>query len=318
MKLLRTGFAILFLSISVRAPTQNRPPVIDVHLHAQEAPLSYPICAGVGVAEVTQMDGTPMCKSPLRPSATRSAQRQETLAAMRKYNITGVISTENQAIFDEWKKEAPERVISAFQTNAKDTDLALLRQLVVAGQVQVIGEVTSQYAKLAPNDPALDPLYALAQELDVPLGIHVAGIGAGTPGFRAALGDPLLLEEIPLKYPRLRLYVMHAGYPFGDRMISLLRRHPQVYVDISLIDWQVARSEFHTYLKRLVDNGFGKRIMFGTDQVSWPAAIGIAITNIESAAFLSKSQKRDILYNNAARFLRFEKLARRVLRLGTN
>ncbi|MCA1654658.1 MAG: amidohydrolase family protein, partial [Sphingomonadales bacterium] len=185
-----------------------------------------------------------------------------------------------------------------------DTDLALLKQLIVSGQVQIIGEVTSQYAKLGPNDPALDPLYALAQELDVPLGIHVAGIGAGTPDFRAALGDPLLLEEIPLKYPKLRLYVMHAGYPFGDRMISLMRRHPQVYVDISLIDWQITRSEFHTYLKRLIDNGFGKRIMFGTDQVSWPAAIGIAINNIESATFLSQSQKRDILYNNAARFLR--------------
>ena len=306
MDLLRIAVAILLLSIPAHAPAQNRAPVIDVHLHAQETPLSYPICAGVGVAEVIQLDGTSMCKVPLRPSRTALAQRRETLAAMRKYNITGVISWEKQAVFDEWKQELPERVISAYQTNAKNTDFVLLKQLIASGKVQLIGEVTSQYAKLAPNDPALDPLYALAQELDVPLGIHVAGIGAGTPGFRAALGDPLLLEEVPLKYPRLRLYVMHAGYPFGDRMISLLRRHPQVYVDISLIDWQIARSEFHAYLKHLVDNGFGKRIMFGTDQVSWPSAIGIAIHNVESAPFLSQAQKRDIMYNNAARFLRIK------------
>ena len=171
MDLLKVGIALLFVSVSARAPAQNRPPIIDVHLHAREAPLGYPICAGVGVAEVTQLDGTPMCTAPLRPSATRSAQRRETLAAMRKYNITGVISAEKQAIVDEWKLEAPDRVISAFQTYAKDTDFALLRQLILSGQVQVIGEVTSQYAKLGPNDPALDPLYALAQELDVPLGI---------------------------------------------------------------------------------------------------------------------------------------------------
>ena len=70
-------------------------------------------------------------------------------------------------------------------------------------------------------------------------------------------------------------------------MISLLRRHPQVYVDVSLTDWQIARSGFHEYLKRLVDNEFVKRIMFGANQVSWPAAIGIAIHNVESAPFLS-------------------------------
>jgi uncharacterized protein len=36
----------------------------------------------------------------------------------------------------------------------------------------------------------------------------------------------------------------------------------------------------------------------------WPDAIGEAIKSIETAPFLDASQKRDILYNNAARFLR--------------
>jgi predicted TIM-barrel fold metal-dependent hydrolase len=36
----------------------------------------------------------------------------------------------------------------------------------------------------------------------------------------------------------------------------------------------------------------------------WPEAIEVAIESIETAAFLSQGQKRDILYNNAARFLR--------------
>ena len=34
------------------------------------------------------------------------------------------------------------------------------------------------------------------------------------------------------------------------------------------------------------------------------AAIEIAIATIENAPFLSEEQKRDIFYNNAARFLR--------------
>jgi predicted TIM-barrel fold metal-dependent hydrolase len=44
--------------------------------------------------------------------------------------------------------------------------------------------------------------------------------------------------------------------------------------------------------------------MFGSDQMIWPGVIEPAIRSIEQATFLSEQQKRDILYNNAARFLR--------------
>jgi len=60
-------------------------------------------------------------------------------------------------------------------------------------------------------------------------------------------------------------------------------------------------------LKRLVDAGFSKRILFGSDQTIWPQAIGLAIESIEEAPFLTAEQKRDIFYNNSARFLRLTK-----------
>ena len=41
-----------------------------------------------------------------------------------------------------------------------------------------------------------------------------------------------------------------------------------------------------------------------SDQLIWPRAIEIAIDTIEKAPFLSPEDKRDIFYNNAARFLR--------------
>ena len=49
---------------------------------------------------------------------------------------------------------------------------------------------------------------------------------------------------------------------------------------------------------------FGKWIMFGFDQIVWPEKIARSIEAIEAAAFLSHEQKRDIFFNNAARFLR--------------
>ena len=44
--------------------------------------------------------------------------------------------------------------------------------------------------------------------------------------------------------------------------------------------------------------------MFGSDQMVWPEAVEVAIESVETAGFLDRGQKRDILYNNAARFLR--------------
>ncbi|SEB51774.1 Amidohydrolase [Terriglobus roseus] len=129
----------------------------------------------------------------------------------------------------------------------------------------------------------------MAEELDLPVAIH---LGPGPPGapylgapkHRMSLGDPLLLEPVLAKHPRLRLYVMHAGWPMADHMVALMW-FPQVYVDTAVIDFTQPRAEFWTYLKHLVDAGYGKRIMFGSDQMVWPDAVPSAIDSIRSAPF---------------------------------
>jgi predicted TIM-barrel fold metal-dependent hydrolase len=115
------------------------------------------------------------------------------------------------------------------------------------------------------------------------------------------------LEPVLIRHPRLRLYIMHAGYPFMDDLLALLEAHPQVYVDIAAIDGTEPRAAFYSYLRQMVDAGFGDRIMFGTDQGVWPELIERCIDAIDDAPFLTSRQKRDILYNNAARFLRLNK-----------
>jgi predicted TIM-barrel fold metal-dependent hydrolase len=77
-----------------------------------------------------------------------------------------------------------------------------------------------------------------------------------------------------------------------------------VYVDVAFINSFIPRAEFHAYLRRLVDAGFARNIMHGSDQVVWPQVIPRTIEAIESAEFLSAVQKRDILCANAARFFR--------------
>jgi hypothetical protein len=146
-------------------------------------------------------------------------------------------------------------------------------------------------------------MLALAHELDIPVHVHVAGFGGGTD-FPIDLGNPLRIAKVMRKYPGLRIYIENASWPFLEEVTALMYQYPSVYADLSTLLHITPRPVAYRYIKALVDNGLGKRLMFGSDQMIWPEVIGENIEMIEAADFLTEEQKRDILYNNAARFLR--------------
>jgi uncharacterized protein len=99
---------------------------------------------------------------------------------------------------------------------------------------------------------------------------------------------------------------MHAGYPMMDNLLTLLQANSHVYVDVAGLIWSYPIQEVNRYIQRIVEAGFEDRLMFGTDQMNWPKLMPTCITVIQDADYLTSQQKRDILYNNAARFLRLE------------
>jgi predicted TIM-barrel fold metal-dependent hydrolase len=251
-----------------------------------------------------------------QPSAARTSAelRDMSLAELERYNIVKAVASGPQETVDQWREAAPDRImVGAFVDEANPLpDLATLRAEIQAGRVHVLGELVLQNRGVAPNDPRLEPYYALAEEMDIPVGIHT-GIGPpGTPydpccpHFRVTLGNPILVEEVLIRHPRLRLYLMHGGAPYLQETKAILSVYPQVYADLAVINWILPREEFHGYLRELVRAGFGKRLLFGSDQMVWPEAIGMAIQGIESADFLTEEERRDIFYNNAVRFLRLD------------
>jgi predicted TIM-barrel fold metal-dependent hydrolase len=252
----------------------------------------------------------PPCPNPIWSPTTDEEVMDQSIEILKRRNIIGVTSG---ALLDRWRAAGGERIIPAlrfsFSSRSGPTPDEV-RRLFVDGKYVVFAEVAIQYDGVSPSDERFDPYLAVAEELDIPVGIH---IGPGPPGapylgyksYRARLHSALLLEEAIVRHPKLRIYVMHAGWPMLDDMLALMYTHPQVYVDTGVISFALPRPEFHRYLRRIVESGFGKRVMFGSDQMNWPGAIERAIEAIESADFLTADQKRDILYNNAARFLRF-------------
>ena len=302
---------------------ESSAPIIDVHFHSQGAASQGPpplgLCLPVD-AWPTVETGTswaaaflasqkePGCSDPVWSPESDVELMERSLEIAERWNVIGITSG---ARLPEWLERAPDRIIPGivFNGGPGSPSVDSLRARFVDGRIQVFSEVTIQYQGMEPGDPVFEPYLALAEELDIPVGIHIGTGPPGAPylgfsGYRARLHSPLILEEVLLRHPDLRLYVMHSGWPMLDDLLALMWTHPQVYVGVGVISWGLPRTEFHRYLRRIVEAGFGRRIMFGSDQMVWPEALEVAIHSIETASFLSEGQKRDILYNNAARFLR--------------
>lgn len=195
--------------------------------------------------------------------------------------------------------------------NSPLPDTNTFKQLFLSKKFQVFGELGLQYAGKTLADAEFAPYLAICERLGIPVAVH-SGEGAPNspftccPAFRTRLGHPQLIEEVLIKYPKLKVQLMHMGYPYLDQTLAMLHMYPTLYADIAVVNWAYPVATFHRYLKTLVDAGFGKRLMYGSDQMAWDDAIPLSIKNVEDAAFLSEEQKQDIFYNNAKRFFNWK------------
>ena len=268
-------------------------PIIDMHCHAFDQIF-------FGGQDYTN----PLTGKTYKASSTTDSLRIETLAKYDEHNVVKAMVSKGELWFDY----APEKIIIG---NDHRYSIDELRERFKSGKLKVIGEVAPNYDGILPTDDSLTKYFDLAVELDIPIGYHLfpggppGGAYFAYPKTRAFQGKPLQFEEILFNRSNLKLYIMHAAWPYLEDLKALMYAHPQVYVELGVIDWILPRKEFHNFLKGLVDAGFGKRIMFGTDQMIWVETIDDAIESVNSADFLTLEQKEDIFYNNAAKFLGF-------------
>ena len=275
------------------AGAQQRLPILDVHVHALPADAQGPpplgLCTPIHPfpawdpkapygATFMALLKKPPCANPVWSPKTDDELMAQTIDVMKRLNIVGVLSGP-QSHVASWVAEAPGRFIPAlvFQLGSPSDHYSTdsLRRLHAAGRLAVLGEVTNQYAGIAPDDERMEPYWALAEELDIPVGIHVGtgppgAIYLGAAGYRARLHSALTMEEVLVRHPRLRVYLMHAGYPMLDDLLAVMYAHPQMYVDVGVIVYTQPRAAFYRYLRGIVEAGFANRVMFGSDQMVWP------------------------------------------------
>jgi hypothetical protein len=286
---------LLGAAMSTEARAQ-RPPVIDMHVHSTNT--------------------SPEALARLDTLNVRYIFLSALAADLRAWEEVDSSRYLPSLVFPCDQGRAPITGRACYDTATDLPDPAWLQGELQAGRIRGFGEMSPQYLGMSPDDPRLDPYWALAEEFDIPVGIHM---GFGPPGaayesspvpfkspsFRMAANDPMLLEDVLLRHKRLRLFVMHAGWPRLESMLALLYAHPHVYVDVAGLQAEalVPRAEYERYLRGLVQAGFGKRVMFGSD---FPGQLGLGIDAILAADFLTEEQRADILCHNAARFLRLD------------
>lgn len=318
------AFTLLPNLLVAQNTSDTVPPVIDVHVHAMDEsfPGGGPMCPNESkfLASDPSTKEAPYgwsqeeCTPKLYPAA-KGEYLKDMAAEMKRLNVTAVVFGDPKSV-QKWKDAMPGHVIPGTSFNegmnpGARVPLDELRKDFTQDGFKVMGEIGLQYEGLSPSDPSVDKYFALAEELDIPVAIHMGTGGSGRANlgmskFRGSMGNPLLLEDLLARHPKLRVQVMHAGYPMIDNMLTLLQANSHVYVDVAGLIWSYPLKEVNRYIQRLVDAGFEDRVMFGTDQMEWPKLMAYSISIIQNADYLTPEQKRDILYNNAARFLRLD------------
>lgn len=174
------------------------------------------------------------------------------------------------------------------------------RRIIEHYKVKMI-KVHGPHTLYSPDDylrdkPALAEVYRQAEVAGVPIMFHT-----GTsvfPGARSKYGHPMAIDDVAVDFPRLKIIMAHGGRPLWmNEAFFLMRRHPNVYMDIS----GIPPKSLLTYFPRIEE--IASKTLYGSD---WPSpgipgmrANAEAVTNLP----LKESTKRKILYDNANKLL---------------
>ena len=92
------------------------------------------------------------------------------------------------------------------------------------------------YQNLHPMDERMLPVYEFCQSRDLPVIIHQAATFPQKAPLKYAL--PILLEDVALAFPRLKMVLAHLGHPWITETIVLIRKQPNFFADISALHYR--------------------------------------------------------------------------------
>ena len=151
------------------------------------------------------------------------------------------------------------------------------------------------YQFFYPNEPSMYPMYAVAQELGIPVLFHVGS--SVFKGTRLKYCAPIHLDDVAVDFPDLTIVMAHSGRGFWyEECFFLSRLHRNVYMEISGLP-PANLLKYFPDLERNAD-----KVIFGSDWPPMPTDVGKNIEGIMGLPMGDKA-KHAILYGNAHRIL---------------
>jgi predicted TIM-barrel fold metal-dependent hydrolase len=123
-----------------------------------------------------------------------------------------------------------------------------------------------------PSDQARIGFFEQAQRLGLVILWHFGA--TPSPVGRLRNSHPLLLEEVSDRFPNLRMIVAHLGHPWQKDTALILRKHANVFADISA-QW-LRKWEGYNALIGCVEWGVTHKLLFGSDYPLWTPAEALA------------------------------------------
>jgi predicted TIM-barrel fold metal-dependent hydrolase len=243
-------------------------PVTDAHIHVQpwwELRAEVLEVMTRGRTDVPELQA--IMKSPER-LLRRLDQDGIARAVLVNYpspDLMGFTARVNEYVA-EYCKAAPDRLVPMGGVHPRFAEdaAAEVRRAAELGVRAV--KIHPPHMAVAPNAylhglDALRAIYEEAQRLRLPVMIHT-----GTsvfPGARSRVGEPMAVDDVAVDFPELKIVLAHGGRPLWmDQAFFLVRRFPNVYMDISSIPPRAILR----YFPRLAE--VAAKVLYGSD---WPA-----------------------------------------------
>jgi predicted TIM-barrel fold metal-dependent hydrolase len=173
-----------------------------------------------------------------------------------------------QELVADFVKEHSEKFIGWCSVDPNDEDC--IDQLVYC--VNDLGlrglKVAPIYQSWDPQDPKHIPFFKRVESLGIAVNIH-QGTSFVRPG-PLKYANPILLEDIAIACPDLRMIISHMGHPWEDECVVLIRKHPNLYSNVSALHYR-PRRHYQAFMSA-IEYGVDHKLIFGSDFPSATAA----------------------------------------------
>lgn len=117
------------------------------------------------------------------------------------------------------------------------------------------------YAGLRPDDARLEPLWQYAEKHQLPVLLHTGTTFVSQAPLECTL--PRHLDAVAIRHPGMKLILAHLGHPYEGECVAVIRKHPNVYADISALHYRPFQL-YHS-LMLVQEYGVWDKVLFGTD-----------------------------------------------------